>query len=161
DNGVELLVEGPAEVHFTSLERVMVVEGKIAARVGPDAIGFSIETPHANVIDRGTVFGVSVEGSQKTDVVVYEGIVDLDVLGHGEQPRRRLATGEALRVSNEGGLSRIASVQGEEFLSPPQVRHDAAARPPIIASVTDNIRLHDTAKFNRVIPVGFEEDCRA
>ena len=51
-------------------------------------------------------------------------------------------------------------MQGEEFLSPPQVRHDQ--RPtPVIASVSDNIRLHDTAKYNRVIPAGFEEDCRA
>jgi FecR protein len=161
DNGVELLVEGPAEVRFQSLEQVVVVEGKLAARVGPDAIGFSIETPHANVIDRGTVFGVSVDNARRTDVVVYEGIVDLDVLGHGAQPRRRLATGEALRVSNQGSLSRIASVQGEGFLSPPQVRHDSTGRAPVIASVTDNIRLHDTAKFNRVIPAGFEEDCRA
>jgi hypothetical protein len=160
DRGVELLIEGPAEVRFASLERIVVVEGKLAARVGPDAIGFSIETPHANVIDRGTAFGISVDGSQRTDVVVYEGIVDLDVVGHGEQPRRRLATGEALSVSNQGGLSRIASVQGEEFLSPPQVR-PGASHAPLIAHVTDNIRLHDTAKYNRVIPDGFEEDCRA
>lgn len=161
DNGVELLVEGPAEVRFASLDRVLVTEGKLAARVGPDAIGFSIETPHANVIDRGTSFGISVNNSQQTDVVVYEGIVDLDVVGHGSQPRRRLASGEALRVSNQGGLSRIASVQGEGFLPPPQVRPGSAMRAPVIASVTDNIRLHDTAKYNRVIPAGFEEDCRA
>lgn len=161
DSGVELLVEGPAEVRFASLERLLVTEGKLAARVGPDAIGFSIETPHANVIDRGTSFGISVDNLQQTDVVVYEGIVDLDVVGHGSQPRRRLATGEALRVNNQGGLSRIASVQGEGFLSPPQVRPGSAMRAPVIASVTDNIRLHDTAKYNRVIPAGFAEDCRA
>jgi hypothetical protein len=34
-------------------------------------------------------------------------------------------------------------------------------RAPVIASVTDNIRLHDTAKYNRVIAAGFAEDCRA
>jgi hypothetical protein len=161
DSGVELLVEGPAELRFASLDRVVVVEGKLAARVGPDAIGFQIDTPHANVIDRGTAFGISVDGSQRTDVVVYEGIVDLDVVGHGEQPRRRLATGEALRVSNQGGLSRIASVQGEDFLSPPQVRPGSSGHTPLIARVTDNIRLHDTAKYNRIIPASFEDDCRA
>ncbi len=161
DSGVELLVEGPADIRFATLDRVVVVEGKLAARVGPEAIGFSIETPHANVIDRGTAFGISVDGAQRTDVVVYEGIVDLDVVGHGEQPRRRLASGEALRVSNQGDLSRIASVQGEGFLSPPQVRNTAVGRTPLIAGVTDNIRLHETAKYNRVIPAGFEEDCRA
>jgi hypothetical protein len=161
DSGVELLVEGPAELRFASLDRVEVVEGKLAARVGPDAIGFRIETPHANVIDRGTAFGISVDGSQKTDVVVYEGIVDLDVVGHGVQPRRRLETGEALRVSNQGDLSRIASVQDVDFLSPPQVRSGSGMHASLISRVTDNIRLHDTAKYNRIIPSGFAEDCRA
>jgi ferric-dicitrate binding protein FerR (iron transport regulator) len=161
DSGVELLIEGPADVRFASLERIVVNEGRLAARVGPDAIGFSIETPHANVIDRGTVFGISVDSARQTDVVVYEGLVDLDVVHPHTLPRRRMATGEALRVNNAGGLSRIASVQGGGFLPPPQIHIGGAAPNPIIASVNDNIRLNDTAKFNRVIPAGFAEDCRA
>lgn len=161
DNGVELLIEGPADVQFASLERLIVTEGRLAARVGPDAIGFSIETPHANVIDRGTVFGISVDSSRQTDVVVYEGLVDLDVVHPHTLPRRRMATGEALRVSNAGGLSRIASVQSGAFLPPPQIHAGGAAPNLVIASVNDNIRLNETAKFNRVIPAGFAEDCRA
>lgn len=161
DNGVELLVEGPADVQFASLERIVVNEGRLAARVGPDAIGFSIETPHANVIDRGTVFGISVDSSRQTDVVVYEGLVDLDVVHPRTLPRRRMTTGEALRVNNAGGLSRIASVQGGDFLAPPQIHAGGLVPNPVIASVNDNIRLNDTAKFNRVIPGGFAEDCRA
>jgi FecR protein len=160
-NGVEVVIEGPAEVQFASLERVIVVEGKLAARVGPDAIGFSIETPHANVIDRGTAFGISVDHERQTDVVVYEGIVDLDVLGHGEQARRRLSTGEALRVNNQGDLSRIASVQGDSFVAPPYARNRGAGHTPVIESVADNIRLLETTKYNRVVPGGFDEDCRA
>jgi hypothetical protein len=161
DSGVELLVEGPADVRFESRERIVVNEGRLAARVGPDAIGFSIETPHANVIDRGTVFGISVDSARQTDVVVYEGLVDLDVVHPHTLPRRRMATGEAVRVSNAGGLSRIASVQGGDFLAPPQIHAGGAAPNPVIAGVNDNIRLNDTAKFNRVIPAGFAEDCRA
>lgn len=160
-NGVELLIEGPADVRFASLERVIVAKGKLAARVGPDAIGFSIETPHANVIDRGTSFGISVDNKLQTDIVVYEGIVDLDVVGHGNQPRRRLLTGEALRVNNHGDLSRIASVQGAGFVSLPQATTAPSRHVSVIESVTDNIRLLETAKFNRVIPGGFDEDCRA
>jgi hypothetical protein len=161
DNGVELLIEGPADVEFASLERVVVSEGRLAARVGPEAIGFRIETPHANVIDRGTSFGISVDATRQTDVVVFEGIVDLDVVGPKTLPRRRMEVGEALRVSIEGDLSRIASVQGGAFLAPPQIRTTGAAADPVIASVTDNIRLNDTAKCNRLIPGGFVEDCRA
>lgn len=161
NSGVEILIDGPAEVEFASLDRLVVTEGKLAARVGPDAIGFRIETPHANVIDRGTVFGISVNSSRQTDVMVYDGIVDLDVVGEGSQARRRLATGEALRVSNHGDLSRIASVHGDEFLPPPGVRVQTSRRAPVIQSVVDNIRQSDFAKCNRVVAGGFEEDCRA
>jgi len=160
-NGVEVVIEGPADVRFASLERVVVAEGKLAARVGPDAIGFSIETPHANVIDRGTAFGITVDHERQTDVVVYEGIVDLDVVGHGEQARRRLSTGEALRVNNQGDLSRIASVQGESFVAPPYARNRGAGRATVIEGVADNIRLLETTKYSRVVPGGFDEDCRA
>jgi hypothetical protein len=166
DNGVELLIEGPADVEFASLERLVVTEGRVAARVGPEAIGFCIETPHANVIDRGTAFGISVDSTRQTDVVVYEGMVDLDVvspktINSKTPPRRRMAVGEAIRVNNEGDLSRIASVQGGEFPSLPQIRTGPTAQERVITSVTDNIRLNDTAKSNRLIPAGFGEDCRA
>ena len=99
DNGAELLIEGPADVDFVSIEKVFARKGKLAARVGPGAIGFSIETPHANVIDRGTAFGMSVDENSRTDVVVYEGKVDLDVMGDNTPPRRRLERGEALSVN--------------------------------------------------------------
>ncbi|HMO16415.1 MAG TPA: FecR domain-containing protein, partial [Pirellulaceae bacterium] len=121
-NGAEVLIEGPADVTFESLEKMFAREGKLAARVGPGAVGFRIETPHANVIDRGTAFGVSVDSKQRTGVVVYEGIVDLDVLGATEHPRRRLASGEGLSVNGRGELSRITTVESANFLEPPQAR---------------------------------------
>ena len=101
-NGAELLIEGPADVDFVSLQKVFARKGKLAARVGPGAIGFRIETPHANVIDRGTAFGLSVDEHCRTAVVVYEGIVDLDVLGDRAQPRRRLETWRGAERQRKG-----------------------------------------------------------
>jgi len=160
-NGAELLIEGPADVDFVSLKKVFARKGKLAARVSPSAIGFSIETPHANVIDRGTSFGLSVAEDSRTDVVVYEGMVDLDVLGDASHEHRRLERGEALSVNRQGQLSRITTVESSEFLEPPQVR--AAGNPAgrVIAAVSDNARSMDTSKYYRVIPGGFREDCRA
>jgi hypothetical protein len=160
-NGVELLIEGPADVQFVSLRRVVAKKGKLAARVGPSAIGFRIDTPHANVIDRGTAFGLSVDEDCRTSVVVYEGMVDLDVLGDRTHPRRRLATGEALSVDRKGQLSRITTVQSAEFLEPPQVGAAIGPQDRVITSVSDNIRSLETAKYYRVMPGGFREDCRA
>jgi hypothetical protein len=160
-NGAELLIEGPADVDFVSLEKVFARQGKLAARVSPSAIGFSIETPHANVIDRGTSFGMSVNENCRTDVVVYEGMVDLDVLGDTTHPRRRLERGEALSVNRQGQLSRITTVQSSDFLEPPQVRVPGAQPDRVITAVSDNARSMETAKYYRVIPNGFREDCRA
>lgn len=160
-NGVELLVEGPADVQFVSLRKVLARQGKLAARVGPEAIGFLIETPHAHVIDRGTSFGLSIDAHHRTSVVVYEGKVDLDVLGGQNQPRRRLVTGEGLSVDGRGKLSRITTDQSAEFLELPQMRPSSALQARVITSVSDNMRSLETTKYYRVIPGGFQEDCRA
>jgi hypothetical protein len=161
ENGAELLIEGPADVKFVSLNRVFAAQGKLAARIGPGAVGFRIDTPHANVTDRGTAFGVSVDGDSHTSVVVYEGIVDLDVVGDRKLPRRRMESGEALSVNRQGKLSRITTVESEEFLEPPKVRVGGNQPSRLIASVSDNVRSLQTAKYYRVIPGGFQEDCRA
>jgi hypothetical protein len=161
DNGAELLIEGPADVDIVSLKKVFARKGKLAARVSPSAIGFSIETPHANVIDRGTSFGLSVDENSRTDVVVYEGMVDLDVLGKNAPARRRLARGEALSVNRAGELSRITTVESTNFLEPPQVRAAGENAKTVIASVSDNVRSLETTKYYRVIPGGFREECRA
>ena len=160
-NGVELLVEGPADVQFVSTRKVLARRGKLAARVGPGASGFRIETPHAHVIDRGTSFGLSVDAHNRTSVVVYEGKVDLDVIGDHKQPRRRLQTGEGLSVDERGQLSRITTDESAEFLEPPQMRPSGALQARVITSVSDNMRSLETTKYYRVIPRGFQEDCRA
>jgi hypothetical protein len=159
--GAELLIAGPADVKYISPQRVFARQGKLAARIGPGAVGFRIDTPQANVIDRGTSFGVSIDGDGRTSVVVYEGRVDLDVVGGQKQPRRQLATGEALRVDEKGQLSRITTVQSNEFLEPPQVRLSGSRSDGLITAVSDNVRSLETAKYYRVIPHGFCEDCRA
>jgi hypothetical protein len=161
DNGAELLIEGPADVEFISSQKVFAKQGKLAARIGPEAVGFRIDTPHAKVIDRGTAFGVSVDGDSHTSIVVYEGIVDLDVVGNDKLPRRRLETGEALSVDRQGHLSRITTVESAEFLEPPKVRVLGKQPHRLIKSVSDNVRSLQTAKYYRVIPNGFAEDCRA
>ena len=159
-NGAELLIEGPADVRFDSSKKVFAKQGKLAARIGPGAVGFRIETPHANVIDRGTEFGLSVDKNKRTSVVVYKGAVDLDVVGDTAQPRHRLATGEALRVDGAGQLSRITTVASNEFLEPPQLRFSASQK-GLITSISDNVRSLTTTKYYRVIAHGFCEDCQA
>jgi hypothetical protein len=159
--GAELLIEGPADVEYISPQRVLARQGKLAARVGPGAVGFQIDTPHAKLIDRGTSFGVTVDGGSHTSVVVYEGTVDLALPGTDGRPPRRLARGEALSVDGKGKLSRVTTVHGDQFLEPPQVRLANTVPSSIISHVSDNVRSLETAKYNRIMPHGFREDCRA
>ena len=43
----------------------------------PRGRGFVVETPQGQVTDLGTEFGVDVAGDSNTDVVVFEGAVNL------------------------------------------------------------------------------------
>ena len=58
--------------------------------------GFAIETPSTLVVDQGTEFGVEVDASGKTGVVVFEGLVDLSRPESAETPAevKRLVQGE-------------------------------------------------------------------
>ena len=126
--------------------------------VGPRAIGFTVETPSANIVDWGTRFGVGVEG-EETDVIVFDGVVDLHARtrqGSLGEPTR-LTQGEALRVSGSGEFHRIVSVSDSEFPIP----HGgaiASASSPIIETVTDNIRDGTTNKYYRVVHGGLNDD---
>jgi hypothetical protein len=160
DNGVQFVVQGPANCRFKSEQRVEADAGKFVARVSPDAIGFEIVTPHAKVIDLGTSFGVTIDPNRRTDVVVYEGMVDL-LPDNSPSGKRRLGAGEAMSIRSNGQVGRIATVRGGEFLPPPRVPADQADDNQVIASVTDNLKFSDTANYYRVIAGGFREDCPA
>jgi hypothetical protein len=161
DNGVQFLVQGPADLTFISEERVAATSGQLVARVSPEAIGFKITTPHAVVIDRGTSFGVTIEPERQTDVVVYEGMVDLALGESASRQGPRLAAGEALRIGRDGRIGRISSVASDLFLPPPSLGDFASLKGRLISAVSDNLQSSQTAKYYRVIGQGFREDCQA
>jgi hypothetical protein len=161
DNGVQFLVQGPADLTFISEQRVAATSGQFVARVSPDAAGFKITTPHAVVIDRGTAFGVTVERERQTDVVVYEGMVDLSLGESKSRKGPRLAAGEAVRIGRDGRLGRIASVASDLFLPPPTLGDLTSFKGRLISSVSDNLQSSQTAKYYRVVAQGFRDDCQA
>lgn len=161
DNGVQFVAQGPAAFQFLSEKQIFATSGKLVARVGPEAVGFEIVTPHATVIDRGTSFGMTIDRDHQTDVVVYEGIVDLDLPEHPAQVKRRLEAGEAMRIGSNGQVGRIASVGNGEFLPPPRLQDAQADEGRVIRSVSDNLKGTETAKYYRVITRGFRDDCQA
>jgi hypothetical protein len=75
--GVTLLVEGPARWSIEGDNRATLKSGKIVAKVPPQAIGFTIETPEVKIVDLGTEFGVVADPEGKTDVHVLRGRVEV------------------------------------------------------------------------------------
>lgn len=73
-NGARILFQAPARFDLLTPESLHLHRGRLTARVPPSAIGFTVTTPTADVIDLGTEFGVSA-GEHASEVHVFEGEV--------------------------------------------------------------------------------------
>ena len=74
DAGVMVFVEAPARFSAESGKRLVLYSGRLSANVPPKGIGFTVETPEAEVVDFGTEFSVDVEVG-KSEVHVFDGLV--------------------------------------------------------------------------------------
>jgi len=127
DGGVMVYVEAPARFDAVSNSRVVLHSGRLSARVPPEGIGFTVETPEAEVIDFGTEFSVDVEGGA-SEVHVFDGLV-------------RVNPG----ASNQRDESRSVDVQASQAVR----ITDGAAEPENIAIATDRfIRDFEEPRLN-------------
>jgi ferric-dicitrate binding protein FerR (iron transport regulator) len=164
DCGATVTLEGPADLRVLSGRRLRALRGRITARVDAGAKGFAIETPSTLVVDQGTEFGVDVEASGQTEVVVFEGLVDLSRRGPAGGPMpapiKRLGQGEGMRINPTGLLSRIVAVErrpGEDGWS----TDPSAGRDAVIRSVRDNIRDLGSSKYYQIVRRGLDDDVPA
>jgi hypothetical protein len=99
---VSMMVETDMLVH---LDR-----GQATARVPNSMKGFTIKTPVIDVIDQGTEFGVATRENGFTDIVVFDGKVDLADRISNETGLTRLVQGQAARVDRQGAIQRIMQI---------------------------------------------------
>lgn len=106
ESGARVVVENAARFQLVSADKMILFGGRLSAHVPPSAIGFTVETRKADVVDFGTDFGVNVQPGQHAEVHVFEGEVEM-------RPRRsvaglsvplRLFTGEASRIDERTGV---------------------------------------------------------
>lgn len=95
DSGAAVTLEGGAELELIDAMRCILHHGALVAQVPPSAIGFTLDTPKARLIDQGTSFGVNVDESGQGQVQVFEGIVDV---------AHRAAASDQARVTAGHGL---------------------------------------------------------
>ncbi|MBA2114213.1 FecR domain-containing protein [Bremerella alba] len=141
DSGAEIEAIGPVQFELVSDMLLRVTRGSVTVDVGDDAVGFQVETAETKIVDLGTRFGVSVRDSGQTDVVVFEGAVDVHSPLKQSKPSRPIANlkeGEAIRVDKAGSSQRLTSVvvRGDRN----EILAGNTEPTPVIVDITDNGR---------------------
>jgi hypothetical protein len=77
DNNAQVTIEGPASFRILSGDQIELGYGKLYAIVPHEAIGFSVYTENAKIIDLGTEFGVQVDINGGTYLYVMRGSTKL------------------------------------------------------------------------------------
>jgi len=91
DSGAEVVLEAPATLEIIDAMNCRLVRGTVVADVPHQAIGFTVDTKDAKVVDLGTRFGVSADDDGKYLVHVIEGLVEV---GHKGEPGMKKVTPE-------------------------------------------------------------------
>jgi len=81
DGDVMVYVEAPARFDAVSGSRLVLHSGRLSANVPPQGVGFTVDTPEAEVTDFGTEFSIDVDAGA-SEVHVFDGLVRV-------QPRSR------------------------------------------------------------------------
>lgn len=113
--GAEVNLEGPAVFTIESDQKLTLHGGTILATVPRPAIGFTVETDLASIRDLGTEFGVSTRPGKATDVVVFQG--EVEVSGNNGAPSRTVTFGDGLRIQGDGEFSSLVA-SNEAFRFP-------------------------------------------
>lgn len=160
-HGVAVTVQGPALYELVSTTDARLMLGRMTVHVDEGGRGFTVLSPRATVVDLGTEFGIDVKQDGATDVLVFQGEVDVDFVapGAGESPQQRLRMGEGVRLDASGTRSRIVSFDSEQYAR--GIDDAERKRDPVIATVTDNISRSSSRKFYEIVHGGMREDALA
>ncbi len=116
-SGVELVIEAPASFEIHGPEFMILNEGRLVANVPPEGVGFTVETPDAEVIDHGTEFAIEVVGERSSEVHVFQG--EVEVRPGNEDisiDPVRLVTNQATRIDHSTLVPLGISVDDQRFL---------------------------------------------
>lgn len=115
-NGVEVVVESPAAFEIESSLRMTLSHGKLSASVPPEGVGFTVDTPAAEVVDFGTEFAVEVAEDLSSEVHVFDGEVDVKPLVNRAAESVRLVSNNATRIEHQSNVPIGIEVDHDRFL---------------------------------------------
>ena len=76
-SGVQVILEGPAELELVSARACRLRQGRMNAHVAESGRGFKVLSSRLEVVDRGTAFGLSVAANGAEEVHVFQGLVEV------------------------------------------------------------------------------------
>ena len=115
DDGVEVLVEGPAIFEIERLG-VYMEYGRLYSQVSQVGKGFTVRTPTSQFIDLGTEFGVQADINGSSELHVIKGKVQLFAGGKGQSKSEKMVTQDrAARYDANRGSVESIPVQKEIF----------------------------------------------
>lgn len=101
-HGVVMTIDGPAELDFVSWDHLFLHQGTLVAYVPHGAEGFRVSTNRADVVDLGTEFGVTATEDGTSNVIVFDGEVELSTSGSPNAPPQSITAGLAWQVDRKG-----------------------------------------------------------
>lgn len=117
DTNARVVIEGPAEFRILADDRIGLTYGKMYGTVPNEAVGFSVYTPYAKIIDMGTEFGVQAETNGSAELHVIKGKVQLFAgVNQASQSSRMLTERQAVRYDAETGRTETVAVRTEDFV---------------------------------------------
>ncbi|MEW4561043.1 FecR family protein [Bremerella sp. JC770] len=155
-NGVKVSLSQGADLEILGDKKVRLHTGQVYVDVGEQGKGFTVLTDAANIVDLGTVFGVGANSPGETEVLVFDGVVDIATNNRRNLARKVLVSGQAERYSKSGTGERIPTVWSSSLSSEWSTAPDGRGSP--VASITDNVLGSSNAKFYMVVSGGFREE---
>ena len=99
DNDARIVLEGPCEFDILTSDQILLNYGYLYAAVPRGAIGFTVNTPSARIIDLGTEFGVQADGGGDTCLHVLKGRTALIAGSKSDKQSIEVGAGSAKKVS--------------------------------------------------------------
>jgi hypothetical protein len=78
-SGAKVFLEGPTSLRVNSTTEVHLMNGRLAAKVPRQAIGFTVASSLARFVDLGTAFTLTLKAEKSFALEVFEGLVELQL----------------------------------------------------------------------------------
>jgi len=138
DSGAVVTLEAPAVLEIVNKDLCILHRGMLTAHVPKEAVGFTVETANAKVIDHGTEFGLSAGANGQALVQVFEGEVEVRHRQSGEN--LRLTTGENVMMDTKAVTGRNTGMAEADRTSRPNVEANQSANAVTLTTASSNGR---------------------